>query len=105
MRKLVPVIALLVGLFAVPTLSQAQTLPAGMTGPGGAQVILASFPSSMHDVENMSLQQAVAIMGGAVLGTVLVETFVERGIVTLAGSVIGAVGGNYWYEKHYWPFQ
>ena len=106
MRKLVPVVALSLGLLAAPAASQAQTqtLPAVMTGSAGAQVTLAAFPSSVHDVENMSVEQAVAIVGGAALGAFLVDSFVERGIVTLAGTVIGAVGGNHWYEKHYWPF-
>ncbi|MEI6557560.1 MAG: hypothetical protein WCO00_04075 [Rhodospirillaceae bacterium] len=104
MRKLVPVLALSLGLFAAPAVSQAQTLPAVMTGPSQAQVTLAAFPSSLHDIERMSVEQAVAIVGGAALGALLVDSFVERGIVTLAGTVIGAVGGNIWYEKHYWPF-
>ncbi len=105
MRKLVPVLALTLGLIAAPAVSQAQTSPAVMTGADGVRATLVAFPSTAHDVENMSLQQAVAILGGAALGAMLVDNFVERGLVTLAGSVIGAVAGNTWYEKHYWPFQ
>ena len=104
MRKLLPVLALTLGLFAAPAVSHAQTSPAVMTGPSAVHATLAAFPSNMHDVQNMSVEQAVAIIGGAVIGATLVDSFVERGIVTLAGTVIGAVGGNFWYEKHYWPF-
>lgn len=104
MRKLVPVLALSLGLLAAPAVSQAQTLSAEMTCPSEAHATLASFPSSVHEVENMEVQQAVAILGGAALGALLVDSFVERGIVTLAGTVIGAVAGNIWYEKHYFPF-
>jgi len=104
MRKLVPVLALSLGLMAAPAVSQAQTLSAEMTCPSEVHATLASFPSSVHEVENMEVLQAVAILGGAALGALLVDSFVERGIVTLAGTVIGAVGGNIWYEKHYFPF-
>ena len=105
MRKLVTVLALSLGLLAAPAVSQAQTHTAGMTGSAGVHATLASFPSSVREVQNLSVEQAVAILGGAALGTFLVDSFVERGIVTLAGAVIGAIGGNHWYEKHYWPFQ
>ena len=104
MRKLVPVLALSLGLLAAPAVSQAQTLPAVMTCPAEAHATLASFPSSVHDVENISVEQAVAIVGGAALGAFLVGQFVERGIVTLAGGLIGAVAGNAWFEKRNWPF-
>ena len=104
MRKLLPVVALALGILIAPAASQAQTHSAVMTNPSEAQVTLAAFPSTIHEVENMPLEQAASIIGGAMLGAFLVDSFVERGIVTLGGVVIGMVVGNTWYEKHYWPF-
>ncbi len=105
MQKLVAGLALALALFAAPGASWAQTSPAVMAGSDGVHATLASFPSTIHEVESLSLQQAVAILGGAALGTMLVDNFIERSLVSLAGTVVGAIAGNTWYEKHYWPFQ
>ena len=104
MRKLVAVLALSLGILAAPALAQAQGMPAVMTSPAEPHVILASFPATIHDLENMPLEQGIAIIGGAALGALLVDSFIERGIVTLGGAAIGAIGGNLWYERRYWPF-
>ena len=99
-----PVLALSLGILAAPAVSQAQTMTADMTCPSEIHATLASFPSSVREVESMPVEQAVAIIGGAALGAFLVDSFVERGIVTLAGAALGAIGGNHWYEKRYFPF-
>jgi len=104
MRKLVRVVALTSALMALPAVAGAQTLQAGTTAPAQAQVMLAAFPTDLQSAQNMPKAQAAAILGGAAIVGAVADTFLEGGLFTVAGILIGAVGGNAWYEQHYWPF-
>lgn len=100
MAKLMRAAALLVALLTMPGLAGAQTLGA----TNDVRATLAAFPSDMQSVRSMPVPQAAAILGGALVGGYAVGLILDGGLFTLVGALAGAVGGNAWYEKNYWPF-
>jgi outer membrane lipoprotein SlyB len=57
-----------------------------------------------HDIKNMTLAQAAAIIGGAIVGGTIVDRIVDGTAFTVLGVVAGAVFGNEWYDRGMWPF-
>jgi hypothetical protein len=98
MRKLVRALVLALTLLTVPVLAGAQTLPAS------ANDVIKAPGNFISDIQNMPSAQIGAIVGGGLIFGVLADTFLDGGIITVLGVVLGAAVGDQWYEHHYWPF-
>ena len=101
MLKLMRVMAVIVALAMLPAVAGAQTLQAGATD---AQITLAAFPTDVESAKNMPAAQAAAIVGGGLIGAAVADSFLGGGLFTVVGVLVGAVAGNSWYDRHYWPF-
>ena len=98
MGKLVRVFVLAVSLLAMPALAGAQTLQVS------SDDILNAPGDLLSKVQSLPPQQLGAIVGGGVVAGVLADALLDGGIITVVGVILGATVGNYWYERHYWPF-
>ncbi|CAK0773319.1 conserved exported hypothetical protein [Gammaproteobacteria bacterium] len=56
------------------------------------------------DIQHLSIGQAAAILGGAVLGGTVTNMALDGTVFTLIGVLVGATLGSEWYERGMWPF-
>lgn len=59
---------------------------------------------SSSDIKHMSLGQAAAIIGGAIVGGSLIDMVADGTVFTILGVVAGAALGNEWFDRGMWPF-
>lgn len=99
MKFLMRLFALCVALVTMPVLADTsvQVAPANV-------MAVADIPSTARGIMDMPLSQLIGIVGGGALGGALADSFLGGGVISLAGVVIGAMVGNTWYEKRYWPY-
>jgi outer membrane lipoprotein SlyB len=102
MQKLVQALALALVLLGAPALARAQDMQANTTGT--VQVTPVAFPGSLEDVRNLSAGQAASILVGGSLGSLLAGSLLGGGVFGVVGAIVGAIGGNSWYEQRNWPF-
>jgi peptidoglycan/xylan/chitin deacetylase (PgdA/CDA1 family) len=102
MRKLVRALVLTLTLSMVPALAGAQTLQ--VSANDTVNDIVKAPENFISDIQNMPSAQIGAIVGGGLILGVVADTFLDGGIITVVGVVLGAAIGNHWYEHHYWPF-
>lgn len=58
-----------------------------------------------NDIKHMTLGQAAAIIGGAIVGGSVTDMVLDGTVFTIMGVVAGAVLGNEWYDRGMWPFK
>jgi hypothetical protein len=91
----------------------AATLPAtAASAPAAQPAVLTTDTSSARftpvafntDIRHISLAEAAAIIGGAVVVGTAADMAFSGGVFTALGAVAGAVLGSEWYERGMWPF-
>jgi hypothetical protein len=107
-RMIVSLLVLMAGIIALPASAAVSPTGEGSLLPA---VVLADTdnnaikPVAFDPGHVTAAQLAAIVVGAAVLGTAADMLLEGGGITTVLGVVVGAVVGNEWYEKGYWPFQ
>jgi hypothetical protein len=105
MSKYLPV--LLAALVAIAPFAAARAEP---LPPVAAVVAMLDNPESLRpasfisDIQQMPAPHVGAIVAGAFIGGVVIDTVLDGGLFTILGVLAGAGFGNEWYERHWWPF-
>ncbi len=55
-------------------------------------------------LRGLTSEHLLAIGVGALIGASIVETFLDGGLFTFVGMVMGGVVGDWWYGEQLWPF-
>ncbi|CAK0763608.1 conserved membrane hypothetical protein [Gammaproteobacteria bacterium] len=93
LKILISTLVLMLGVVSLPA-------TAATPGEGFQKVALTS-----NDIKHMTLGQAAAIVGGAIVGGSVTDMVLDGTVFTILGVVAGAVLGNEWYDRGMWPFQ
>lgn len=97
------VVALLV-LLAPGAMAQTRAQEQQLAAAAGEASVF-QFPVSFDDnLTRVPPVQLGAVAGGAVLGGLVLDVLLDGPVFTLAGILLGGLGGNYLYEQRYWPF-
>jgi hypothetical protein len=56
------------------------------------------------EIKRMTLGQAAAIIGGAIVGGTVADFLLNGTLYTLIGVVVGAALGSEWYDQGMWPW-
>jgi hypothetical protein len=104
LQVLMSALMLVLSVASLPASAAASTTgfyPAMMSSDTAGHLQTVAFS---NDIKHMTLGQAAAVVGGAIVGGSAIDMLLDGTIFTIIGVVAGAALGNEWYDRGMWPF-